>query len=308
MIDKNIPPHISSYLTEKDYLFSDPDNIFMDLFKDEFDTTWMCNTDQKIFTFIEPETKTDAVDDGLVIYNYNKQKFRSDDFTNIHNGKHILFSGCSETEGVGGNIEDTWSKILYNYFSQKEKCSGFFNLARSGWGWSRIISNALVYFKKYGYPDIYFIMLPNHQRKFLYSGGNHPWAYWQKYPKFYGMHSSDGIHKEDFATEPKEHLEDFIYFLISWKIFNDLCKQNNVKIIFSSWDSVDKENISKINMFDNFINIDSNSIKDYAKIYYKHNDIKKDDYQKRDGHSGRVIHNFWASEFYKKYQQLEEMI
>jgi hypothetical protein len=304
MTNNDIPKHISSSPVTEDYIFTDPDNIFMDLFKNEFDTTWMINTEQKTFSIIEPENKVNADDDGLVIYNYNKQKFRSDDFTNVHNGKHILFSGCSETEGVGGNIEDAWSKILYDLLSKEEKCSGFFNLARSGWGWSRIITNALVYFKKYGYPDAYFIMLPNHQRKFLYSGDKHPWAYWQKYPKVYNMENPDKGKGPDWATEPKEHLEDFVYFLISWKIFSELCIEKNIKLIFSSWDSIDKESISRLSTFDNFVNIKNDKIENYSKIYYKNHEIKADDYNKRDNHAGRVLHNFWANEFYNKYQEL----
>jgi hypothetical protein len=193
---------------------------------------------------------------------------------------------------------------LYDLLSKEEKCSGFFNLSRSGWGWSRIITNALVYFKKYGYPDTYFIMLPNHQRKFLYSGNENPWAYWQKYPKVYMMKNPDKANDPDWATDPKEHLEDFVYFLISWKIFNELCIQKNIKLIFSSWDSIDKENISRLATFDNFVDIKNNKAEDYAKIYYKDHEIKKDDYMKRDHHAGRVLHHFWADEFYKKYQQL----
>ena len=88
MTDNIVPKHVLSNPVAEDYMFADPNNIFMDLFKNEFDTTWMINTEQKTFSIIEPEKET--IDNGLVVYNYNKQKFRSDDFTNVHNGKHIL--------------------------------------------------------------------------------------------------------------------------------------------------------------------------------------------------------------------------
>jgi len=301
------------------YLFDDPDNIFMDLFFNRFDTTWMGNTEQRQFTFIEPELKTNATDDGTVIYNYNKEKFRSDDFTSTHNGLHILFAGCSETEGVGGNIEDTWSHILYNRIYENKKCSGFFNLARSGWGWSRIISNSLVYFEKYGYPDVFFIMLPNHSRKFLYDFDteykdfNPKWVYWQQYP-FHYRQKDDHLKSrlDNLFISPKEYFENFTYFLICWKLFVSFCKTNNIKMIFSTWDQMDKKNMDNMSakyqseIFNNYISVDYNkSLYKYSKLYYEKNEVKKDDHTKRDGHAGRIVHHYWAEEFYKKYKDID---
>ena len=37
MTNNDIPKHISSSPVTEDYIFTDPDNIFMDLFKNEFD-------------------------------------------------------------------------------------------------------------------------------------------------------------------------------------------------------------------------------------------------------------------------------
>lgn len=276
--------------------------IFQDIFENKFDETWMHGISDKVFTIIPPEIQNNVTDDGSVVYNFNKQKFRCDDFTENHNGKHVLFSGCSETEGVGGNIEDAWSKILYDRLAIEEKCSGFFNLSRSGWGWSRIVINALIYFEKYGYPDLYFIMLPNHFRKFIYFEDKDSWRYVQKYPPSKWQLARGGV---EFLTE-KEYNEDFISFVISWKMFNDICKNNNVKLLFSTWDVWDRDNIYDIKIFDNFIHIESGDVEKYSKKYYLKNDIKKDDYRKRDGHGGRVMHHFWADEFYKRYRDLND--
>ena len=224
----------------EDYLFFYKENkftsdIFDDLLKETFDVTWhrnLPNNDPaRVFSIIDPELQSGAVDDKTITYQYNEDFFRCDSFKKNHDGKHILFSGCSETEGVGGNIEDAWSHILYNKIAKKEKCSGFFNLAKSGWGWSRIIINALIYFKKYGYPDTYFILLPNHQRKFYYKeklngiAENTKWVYYQTYPSYYA-HKNNKLEK---LSDPKEYFEDFVFFLINWKTFLELCKSNNVK-------------------------------------------------------------------------------
>jgi hypothetical protein len=286
-------------------------HMFGDLFKETFDKSWLLDypNNQRTFSITPGERFAKVVDDKSVTYQFNEDFFRGDNFKKNHDGKHILFSGCSETEGVGGNIEDAWSHILYNKISKEEKCSGFFNLARSGWGWSRIIINALIYFKKYGYPDTYFILLPNHQRKFYYEEKIKniekikKWIYYQTYPKLYLTKDPDNSDTTKTST-PKEYLEDFVFFLINWKTFCELCKSNNVKLIFSTWDSVDSDNLQSTS-FDEFFNLENNGLKleKYFNKYYQTHEVKKDDHRKRDGHSGRVWHSFCADQFYEQYKK-----
>lgn len=288
--------------------------IFNDLLGDTFDVTWnlnLSNPQNKIFSIIPPELNKEIVDDKSVLYQYNEDFFRSDNFKTVHDGKHILFSGCSETEGVGGNIEDAWSYMLYSKISKEEKCSGFFNLAKSGWGWSRIILNALIYFKKYGYPDSYFICLPNHQRKFYYKEKfknqmhqkleRNVWTYFQTYPEFYEDKNTE-LSKFSRVSDPKEYLEDFVFFLINWKTFCELCKSNNVNLIFSTWDPTDADNL-KPGPFDEFFKVDIDKTNKYFYEYYKTHEVEKDDQIKRDGHAGRIIHSFYANEFYEQYKK-----
>jgi hypothetical protein len=291
---------------ENDFTFPKYE-IFDDILNDQFDITWQKNipSDSKVFSIIDPELQSGAIDDGSVIYQYNKDFFRCDNFKKVHDGKHILFSGCSETEGVGGNIDDAWSHILYNKICETEKCSGFFNLAKSGWGWNRIITNALIYFKKYGYPDVYFIMLPNHQRQFYYEindFSDENFVYWQTYPTSYFIYKERPT--EIRLSNRKEYLEDFVNFLIGWKTFIELCKTNNVKLIFSTWDTLDSNNVKDLNL-NGFIEIpyDDGQLDSFTKKYYKNNEIKKDDNKKRDGHRGRVVHKYWADKFYNKYKE-----
>lgn len=287
---------------QKDYMF-DTGPLFDDLYEKEFDLTWQkyLKSKNEIYSVL-PIERYDGPDYGDIEYKYNSDGFRSDNFTTNHIGKHILFSGCSETEGVGGNIEDTWSKILYNKISLEEKCSGFFNLARSGWGWSRIVLNAMLYFQKYGYPDVYFILLPNNQRHFYYNEQDKNWMYWQKYPEYY-KDSSTYKDRELHSSTPKEYLEDYVKFLISWKLFIGLCESNGVKIIFSTWDKQDEKNLKLSEPFKNYVDLNKNKIPKYTYEFYKNRNQKDDDFVKRDGHSGRIFHNFWADEFYNEYKR-----
>jgi len=303
--------------SDYDFLI-DNNSLYNDLQSEKFDIDWQKNFDEPIKTCtILPQEKHHIEDDKTVVYNFNNELFRSDDFTNVHDGQHILFSGCSETEGAGANIEHAWSKILYDKISQKIKCSGFFNLAKSGWGYSRIISNCLTYFKKYGNPDIIFILLPNSGRNFRYNMEKNIWAYASQVPEtYYSKESplSDGIEKiypngepttmqKNFydRSTPKEYKEEFVRFLYNWKIFIELCNEKNIKIIFSTWDLQDSINLKNINIFDDYLHIEKKQILSFGSIYYQTNQPSNTDIKKRDGHHGLIAHNAWAEFFYQAY-------
>jgi hypothetical protein len=300
--------------TEKNLFFHQVGNqqIFNDLINNQFDLAWHYGVEKnKTYSIVSAEK--DTKDDGSVVYNYNSELFRSDEFIKNHNGQHILFSGCSESEGVGGNIEDAWTKILYNKISKEIKCSGFFNLSRAGWGWNRIILNCLIYFEKYGYPNFLFILLPNNQRKFDYSENGHlndqgfsmgNWKYVQKYPNYY--FKKDGLDLADqniITSKPKEYNEDFINFLISWKLFNKICEDNKIKLFFSTWDKLEDENIKEIKIFNNFVTVFDNDKNKYLKQFYNENKKTKIDIIKRDGHEGKFGHFVWSEKFYNKYAE-----
>lgn len=290
------------------------ESCFEDLVLKKLDLSWFANRKDKKYYKMNSEKHVD-VNDKSVEYNLNEDYFRSDNFKKEHDGLHILFSGCSESEGVGANIEYAWTHILYKKISENIECSGFFNLSRSGWGWSKIVTNALIYFQKYGYPDAYFILLPNHQRshKFFKEGiknddgviyGN--WQYQQEYlVKDYEAAVKDySIFRNE--REEKEYKENFIKFLTSWNLFVYICKINNVKLIFSTWDEIDAENLNNLNLFDTFIdmNIRKNLDTEYMLNYYNKYPKTKYDIRKRDGHSGYLEHHFWADQFYKKYKEV----
>jgi hypothetical protein len=99
--------------------------------------------------------------DKSVTYSYNSLGFRSDEFTKDHRGAHILFAGCSETEGVGDILEHCWSYMTYKELSKETDVSGFFNLSKYGWGYDIILSNIMTYINSYGKPDKIFILFPN---------------------------------------------------------------------------------------------------------------------------------------------------
>ena len=90
----------------------------------EFDVTWFNNfgKDQerpRSFSKL-PFDVENGEDDGLVSYEYNSNFFRCDEFTDSHKEKyHVVFGGCSETEGIGGNLNESWAYKLYLKLKEK---------------------------------------------------------------------------------------------------------------------------------------------------------------------------------------------
>ena len=303
-----------------DFDLINKEDCFADLTDNKFDLSQFSGLPRssKIFYKANSEPSISNTDHS-VTYKYNDDWFRSENFINKHDGLHVLFSGCSESEGVGDNIEHAWTNILYKKISKDIKCSGFFNLSRSGWGWSKIVANALIYFEKYGYPDLYFILLPNHQRMHYFSKkgvvDDHGiqtgllWQYKQFYPIAYSMRNAETKDNQHYIRVlEKEYNETFMFFITAWKLFNKICKDNNVKLVVGSWEDWDSKNINNLDMFDNFINLgdSKNLMEKYVNTYYETNQKTKYDLRKRDGHHGRLIHNFWAEEFYSLWEGLQK--
>ena len=148
----------------------------------------------------------------------NSEGFRSDEFTNIHNEKHIIFSGCSNTFGVGLEKNEGWAWKTYQKIIKQEKCSGFFNLGASGTGIAHIIINIFKYCKKYGNPEVIFINLSNQNRSFSYSNEI----------KGYCLSFGNGDRREDIKLYNYQY-----YFMLE-----QYCKSNNIKLFSFTWDTI----------------------------------------------------------------------
>jgi hypothetical protein len=138
-----------------------------------------------------------------VSYVLNKENFRSNDFITMHNSKHIVFAGCSNTFGTGNRYEDVWSYLLYNKILTQETCSGYFNLGAEGATIFEIIVNLYRYIRKYSKPDLIFLLLPNIERDYVYFKNSKIWL-------------------NDFIVEYYKQIEDY-------------CISNNITLISSSW-------------------------------------------------------------------------
>lgn len=230
--------------------------------------------------------------DRKVLYKYNSDWFRSEHFTKNHDGLHIVFHGCSNTEGIGANIEDTWTHMLYTELCKTNKISGYFNLARSGAGWHRIIQNFITYVNKYGAPDYLFLLHPNILRNFIWN--NVGWRYEQINP-WGELHNVE----ENIA----EHRKQFPAWAISWKLFIEYCESIGTQIIWSTWDTWEIDNILDSPFFNNtFFPIDTIN-NDVVKKEYMDFVDRDDAVWARDGHDGYVQQYHWFKKFKEEIEK-----
>jgi hypothetical protein len=289
------------------YILMDLRGAVDDIFYNSFDRTWAKvapgeSDPPRVWTKLPIES---AEDDGTVVYNYNNEFFRSEDFTAEEKlGKHILFAGCSQTEGVGAPLETVWSKVLLNSLDPN---LGFYSIAKSGFGWQKVITSFMVYVDKYGAPDYLFILLPNLGRFFEWEDSTSSFRYVQRYPNggsvISKQDSDDNTPVGVFVEKPfskEEHKRSFIDFSISWKLFERYCESVGTKMLWSSWDYNENNNYELANISNNYISLNEDGLMSYIASNRPDGKMKQFDISRRDGHAGVIINEYWADEFRKE--------
>jgi hypothetical protein len=229
-----------------------------------------------------------------VEYKYNSDFFRSDHFKKEHDGLHIVFTGCSNTEGVGLNINQTWSHMLHSRISEKIKTSGYFNLGKGGCGWHNIISNFQVYVNDFGAPDILFVLHPNILRGYDWDNNfNDRWSYSQ----------TDPVSKETINNQKliELHKKNFLNWVVAWNLFIRYCESLGTKVLWSTWDFWENQNIIDLGFFnDTYISIPPEPSYDLIMSHCPDGKCKDNDIHARDGHPGFLTHKTWYNGFWKE--------
>lgn len=231
-------------------------------------------------------------EDWPVEYKYNSDFFRCDHFKKDHDGLHVVFSGCSNTEGVGSNIDRTWSHMLYKSISEKTKTSGYFNLGKGGLGWHNIISNFQVYVNSFGAPDILVILHPNILRDYYWDNINNQWMYNQ----------TDPLSKETVNNQKiiRQHRENFLNWAVAWNLFIEYCKSIGTKVIWSTWDTYEDKNIIDLGIFNDTYATIEDTPRELIEKMCPGGKFGKDYIEVRDGHPGFLNQTNWYNRFWEE--------
>ena len=296
----------TSMATTETHILNKLDGGISDVFFNKFDRTWadLGGPDKEMprkWTKLPIEI---ADDDGTVEYTLNHEYFRCEEFTTEHVKPHILFAGCSQTEGVGAPLNTVWSKVLLEKISPE---SQFFTIAKSGFGWQKIISNFMIYVDRYGAPEYLFVLLPNLGRFFQWDHKNKRYIYVQRYPNggVVSTEQEDEDKVPDFLFIEKpltldEHRKAFVDFSIGWKLFEKYCDSIGTKMLWASWDYTENENYRLANISKNYIDLSGDNLMKFIRQQRPDGKMGKFDLNRRDGHAGILVNEYWADAFEKE--------
>ena len=219
------------------------------------------------------------------IKDVNSLGFRSDEFTKDHNGKHVLFSGCSNTFGVGLEKKEIWAWKTYEKIKKNEECSGFFNLGIGGSGIAHMVINIFKYCKQYGNPHVIFINLSDQNRIFHYLKNG------------YKLKFNDKDNYENIKLFNYQY-----YFMLE-----QYCKSNNIKLYSFTWDhrngiiGYNTNLLFKKYNFKTFYYYEhSTMLKDLDKLK-KENDEKYFMVARDLEHPGTGFNTIWSNFIYQRY-------
>lgn len=100
-------------------------------------------------------------------YNINGHGHRSKQIDDLNFNDYILYVGCSITEGIGLELDKTYSYIL-----SKNLNKDFYNLSVGGTGNDTICHNLMVWLNKFKKPKLIIVQITDRSRFMIYNTPN----------------------------------------------------------------------------------------------------------------------------------------
>ena len=243
----------------------------------------------------------------------NSKNFRSDEFKKEHDGKHILFAGCSVTFGTGLYAKEIWPYLVYNKIKEKEKVSGYYNISMPGISTFEIVTNIFRYINNYSKPDVIFLNLPDIARFYtVIEEITSEVTEWKDKLSFEKLGDFDYFKDKYFhSIMPFQNkidssivYEKLIYIYQYLLMLETFCKMNNIQLYIFSWSPPTA----------NFLNSGAVELDSIYKITWPSPDWVQDYNMKnkedkfyllaRDKvHYGTAYHYFWSQEVYDFYMK-----
>ena len=179
---------------------------------------------------------------GLCAYTYNELGFRGD---SIHKkGFKIMSIGCSNTEGVGVNNNQTWTHQFTNLIPNGVNMN-FGTGGRS----NDFITRCLLTYYDLIKPDLVLIMYTNPQRREIYTKDNRIEPFMPSTSWGYLKDTDDGIKTQEYLTYLQNNNEDTINWYKNHLLIKYFLESKKCNWIWNGWCRIPEE-YEEFNRFD----------------------------------------------------------
>ena len=188
--------------------------------------------------------------DESIMYCFNNESYRCDNFNLEKTNNNFLFSGCSVTFGSALPYNSTWAYQLNKDLGGDQ----FYNLGLSASSQKAIIYDIYNYIRKYGKPKAVFILFPDMSRVIGFKEG------------LSSIEINTRLLNEVSNNSKNFFTDDLLYF----DFYNSICALEDylesIKIPFL-WGTWHQET-------EDVLNLISKNFKNYIKIYTNQNAFK----------------------------------
>lgn len=214
-------------------------------------------------------------------YSYNELGFRADSI--YKEGFKIMTIGCSNTEGIGVDDEDTWPALLCSMIPNSVNI----NLGHGGRS-NDYICRTLLTFYDFFKPDLVIILYTVLHRREIYTEKNGVEGFIPTHPNLYFRETIGGEKIQNYLFELQNDNEDFINWYKNHLLIKYFLESKKCNWVWDGYEQIRKHYTDE-NMFD----------KDYCNLTEKtHNKLIDNG---TDGIHPGPKHNKLYAEYLKEY-------
>lgn len=188
--------------------------------------------------------------DPLISYKINNYGYRSDDITKEDANNNFIFSGCSNTFGIGVPLESIWAHQV------NEELGGdkFINLGMNSGSHKTIVYDIYSYIRNFGKPKGVFILFPNMERQIGFSDDSDTNIFVLVYRK---PRDREDMQKIKDAIPNEVALFEFYQTVM---MLEDYLEELEIPLVWTTWDDELNKNILKTKGFRNYVNMKNEDI------------------------------------------------
>ena len=248
-----------------------------------------------------------------ITYTFNHFGHRCEDFSKETASDNFLFAGCSFTFGHGVPYEHSWGYELNKQLNGNH----FYNVSAVGRNFQVIVNEIYQYIKLFGKPKKIFAMFPSMDRDYFVDFNNnelHGLNY--RVVPISLLDSAGQCFKtdDDFYTIFNYiKIETLFYdFYHAISQLEDYLELLGVPFLWTTWNSNLADSLNGEKIFKNYFELGLNKFGEYRKKNFyppeslgKNREYWLEGADRPEPHPGILEHKFFASQFLKKLDEIE---